>query len=161
MGYFVGLILVLAGLWLGLSGHYGPLLLSLGGGSVVLSVILAYRFDILDSESSPYGRIVHIVFYWFWLIGEILKANWTVVKACVKAELDISPALVKVRTQCLSDLSRTVFANSITLTPGTVSVEVDGDKVLVHALYEDDAGPGAFDDMDRRSSLAVDGRKRT
>jgi multicomponent Na+:H+ antiporter subunit E len=53
-----------------------------------------------------------------------------------------------------------VFANSITLTPGTVSVAVEGDKILVHALYEEEAGPGAFDEMDRRSRLASDGRSK-
>ena len=161
MGYFVGLILVLAGLWLGLSGHYGPLLLSLGGGSVVLSVILAYRFDILDREGSPYARLFQLMAYWVWLMVEIFKANWVVIKACLRSTLDINPALVKVKTACESDLARTVFANSITLTPGTVSVEIEGDKILVHALYEEAASPGAFDEMDRRSRNASDGRPKS
>ena len=91
-------------------------------------------------------------------MGEILKSNWIVIKACLRADLDIEPALVKVKTRCESDLAKTVFANSITLTPGTVSVSVEGDKILVHALYETGAGPGAFDEMDRRSCAAADGK---
>ncbi|MEM1146208.1 MAG: Na+/H+ antiporter subunit E [Pseudomonadota bacterium] len=163
MGYFVGLILVLTGLWLGLSGEYTltkPVIATLGAISILLSGVLAYRFDILDREGSPYARLPQLVVYWGWLMVEIFKANWVVIKACLRATLDINPALVKVKTACESDLARTVFANSITLTPGTVSVEVEGNKILVHALYEDSAGPGAFDEMDRRSRDASDGKAR-
>ncbi len=161
MGYFLGLIVVLTALWTGLSGDYTltkPLIASLGAISIILSAILAYRFDILDREGSPYARIVQLIAYWAWLLVEIFKANWVVIKACLRSTLDINPALVKVKTGCESDLARTVFANSITLTPGTVSVEVEGNKILVHALYEDSAGPGAFNDMDRRSREACDGK---
>lgn len=160
MGYLLGLIVVLTALWTGLSWDYTftkVLIASLGAISIVLSAVLAYRFDLLDREGSPYARIFHLIMYWAWLLVEIFKANWVVIKACLRANLDLNPALVKVKTGCESDLARTVFANSITLTPGTVSVEVEGDKILVHALYEDSAGPGAFAEMDRRSKEACDG----
>lgn len=157
MGYFLGLVVVLIGLWLGLSGLYKALILGLGAASLVLTVILAYRFKLVDREGSPYGRLPQLMTYWAWLIVEIFKANWVVIKACLKSDLDINPALVKVKTRCESDLAKTVFANSITLTPGTMSMVVDGDKILVHALYEDEAAPGAFDEMDRRSKYACDG----
>lgn len=161
MGYFLGLIVVLIALWTGLSGEYTltkPLIATLGAISILLSALLAYRFDIVDREGSPYSRLLPLLAYWAWLVIEIFKANWVVIKACLRSTLDINPALVKVKTGCESDLARTVFANSITLTPGTVSVEVEGNKILVHALYEDSAGPGAFDEMDRRSREACDGK---
>lgn len=161
MGYFLGLLIAMGALWFGLSGHTSTLILSLGAVSVFLSAILAYRFDILDRESSPYARLPQLIIYWFWLVIEIIKANWTVIKACLKSDLDINPALVKVKTGCESDLARTVFANSITLTPGTVSVAIEGDKILVHALYEQEAHPEAFVEMDRRSRLASDGRRKS
>lgn len=157
LGYFIGLIVALTALWLGLSGLYKTLILSLGAVSILLSVVLAYRFDLIDREGSPYGRLPQLLIYWAWLVVEIFKANWVVIKACLKADLDIHPALVKVKTTCETDLAKTVFANSITLTPGTVTVTIEGDKLLVHALYEDQAGPEAFDDMDRRSRIACDG----
>lgn len=160
VGYFLGLIVALTALWLGLSGLYKTLILSLGAVSIILSVVLAYRFDIIDREGSPYGRLPQLMAYWGWLVIEIFKANWIVIKACLRADLDIHPALVKVKTRCETDLAKTVFANSITLTPGTVSVAIEGNKILVHALYEDEAGPGAFDDMDRRSKIACDGRDK-
>ncbi len=160
MGYLVGLIVALSALWFGLSGHTSTLLLSLGGVSILLSTILAYRFDILDREGSPYGRLLQLMVYWAWLVIEIFKANWVVIKACLRSELDINPALVKVKTSCESDLAKTVFANSITLTPGTISVTIEGDKILVHALYEEQAQPEAFAEMDRRSRIASDGRAK-
>ncbi|MEM6898994.1 MAG: Na+/H+ antiporter subunit E [Pseudomonadota bacterium] len=161
MAYAIGLIAGLLLFWLGMSGHYTPLLLSLGISSVMLSVLLAARLDILDREGSPYFRLMGILVYLPWLIVEIIKSNIVVARACLKAELDISPVLVKVRTQCETDLAKTLFANSITLTPGTVTVAVEERRLLVHALYEDSAQPEAFVEMDRRSRRAIDGPKLT
>lgn len=158
MAYFLGLALALAGFWLSMSGHAEPLILSLGVVSLVLCCVLAYRLDIIDREGAPYVRLLGFLAYFPWLAKEIVKANVTVIRACVKADLDIAPALVKVKTRCESDLAKVTFANSITLTPGTVTVEVDGDKLLVHGLYEQDSQPEAFLEMDRRSALAIDGR---
>lgn len=160
MAYLIGLIVALTVFWLSNSGHYTPLLLSLGGVSIALTVLLTSRLGGIDRESAPYVRIFGFITYLPWLLWEILKANYRVIGACLSADLDISPALVRVRTTCRSDLARVTFANSITLTPGTVTVEVEGDKLLVHALYESDAGPGAFDEMDRRSARAMDGAPR-
>lgn len=150
--------MALTTLWLGLSGLYKPLMLTLGVISILLSLLLAARFRTLDAESAPYLRLLPIFSYWLWLMVEIVKANWAVIKACTRAELDIDPALIKIKTSCQSDLAKVTFANSITLTPGTVTINVDGDKLLVHALYEDAAQPEAFVDMDRRSRLAIDGK---
>ena len=61
---------------------------------------------------------------------------------------------------CESDLAKTIFANSITLTPGTVTVEIEGDKFLVHALFEESAAPEAFVEMDERSYRAADGKRK-
>ena len=158
MAYFLGLLVALVGFWLGMSGHFSPLLLSFGAVSITICLILAFRLDIIDREGAPYVRILGFAMYLPWLMKEIVKANITVIRACVKADLDIAPALVKVKTSCESDLAKVTFANSITLTPGTVTVEVEGDKLLVHALYEQEAQPEAFIDMDRRSRRAADGK---
>ncbi len=157
MGYLAGLFAALIVFWLAMSGMMKPLMLGFGAVSVAITMFLAVRLDLVDRESSPYLRWPVFLAYWIWLMGEIVKANWRVIRACLKADLDINPALVKVKTRCKSDLAKTTFANSITLTPGTVTLAVDGDKLLVHALYEEDAEPGAFDEMDRRTSAAADG----
>lgn len=161
MGYVVGLTAVLTALWLGLSGYFDkPILLFFGVVSVTLSVVLTARMGILDRDASPYLRFHRILAYLPWLVGEILKANAKVLRACLAANLDIRPTLVKVKTGCRSDLAKTIFANSITLTPGTVTVDVDGDMLLVHGLYEEDSQPEAFEEMDRRVVDAVDGKAR-
>lgn len=160
MGYFLGLIFVLSALWLGLSGIYKPLLLGLGAVSVLISIILAARLETVDREGSPYGRILPIFAYWGWLMVEIFKANWPVIKACLGANLNINPAFVRVKTQCESDLAKTIFANSITLTPGTVAIEVEGGQFLIHALFEEAATPESFAEMDRRSYEAADGKRK-
>lgn len=157
MAYLIGLATLLSALWLALSGHYTPLLLCFGAVSVLLCVILATRLNLLDREAVPYFRLPVYLSYWAWLVVEIAKANIVVIRACLRADLDIHPALVKVATTCRTDLAKTVFANSITLTPGTVTLEVEGDWMLVHALYEDMAQPEDFIEMDRRSAAAVDG----
>lgn len=160
MGYFFGLLIVVTALWLGLSGLYKTLILSLMVVSIILTMILAVRLKVIDREGVPYGRLPHFLVYWVWLVVEIFKSNWQVIKAILSAEATINPALVKVKTQCESDLAKTVFANSITLTPGTVTVAVESKSMLVHALNEENAGPGAFDEMDRRSKLATDGKEK-
>lgn len=160
MAHIIGLIIALALFWLGLSGHFTPLMLSLGAVSVIMSVILSGRLGVLDREGAPYLSTIGFLLYLPWLLKEIVGANITVIRACLRADLDIKPALVKVKTSCVSDLAKTLFANSITLTPGTITVLVEQDRLLVHTLYEDDAGPNAFDEMDRRSSRAIDGRNR-
>ena len=157
MGYVVGLTLALILLWLGLSGLMKPLILILGAISVILSVGLAARLGIIDRETSPYHRILAFIRYTPYLISEILKANLTVLKAILSPDLDIHPTLVKVPSRCKSDLAKVIFANSITLTPGTVTVRVDDDTMLVHGLYDADAQPDAFEEMERRASLAGDG----
>ncbi len=157
MRYFAGLFLAVTAFWWLMSGSTKPLILGVGAASIIVTMILSARLDIVSRESSPYGRVFQFAFYWVWLFIEILKANWRVIRACLRAEMDIDPALVKVKTTCASDLAKTTFANSITLTPGTVTLAVDGDKLLVHALYEEDAEPGAFAEMDRRSAQTVDG----
>ena len=159
MAYLLGLVVALVGFWLAMSGYFKPLLLSFGTASIAISVVLASRLGLIDREGVPYVRILGFIAYFPWLMWEVAKANWVVVQACLKAELDISPALVKVKTQCSSDLAKVTFANSITLTPGTVTISVDGDKLLVHGLYEHASQPEDFAEMDRRSAIAADGRK--
>ncbi|MEM7766588.1 MAG: Na+/H+ antiporter subunit E [Pseudomonadota bacterium] len=159
MGYFVGLFVALVAFWLSMSGLYKPVILGMGAASVLVTLYLSSRLAVVDKESSPYLRLHVFLAYWAWLVGEIIKANLIVIRACLKVDLDVDPALVKVRTTCRTDLAKTTLANSITLTPGTVTLAVEGDQLLVHALYESEAGPDAFDEMDYRSAYAVDGQR--
>ena len=149
------LVTVLILYWLALSGYFNkPALLVTGAISVVLVTVMTARMKILDAETVPYthGRSPG---YFVWLFREIIRANVAVVKAVLSPEMEISPTLLNVKTRHSTDLGKTVFANSITLTPGTVSVEIDADKILVHALLQDMADPAGFLEMSERSGRAV------
>lgn len=161
MIYGAGLAVVLAVIWWVLSGYDKTLLLSLGGASVLVTLLLAVRMRIVDRETAPFFRLPTLIPFYSWLGGEIAKSNVAVLKAALKPEIDITPRLVRVPVDAESDLSRCVFANSITLTPGTVTVEVEEDAFLVHALTPDFTGADGFADMNARADRATDGRRKT
>jgi len=125
---------VLFGVWLLLSGHYTPLLLGLGGVSTVLVVAISLRMDVVDHEGHPLHLGLRILWYWPWLMVQVLRANVDVARRVLSPSLPISPRMFKVRATQRTDLGRVIYANSITLTPGTVSVELEGSVILVHAL---------------------------
>lgn len=149
------LTLVLGLYWLGLSGYFKTLLLSLGVISVALVLLLCARMRILDDETVPYLAIPKTLSYFYWLGREIVKANIAVTKTVLKPDMEISPTLVKIPTGHKTDMGRTMFANSITLTPGTVSVDVEDDHILVHALQRSMAKLADFTDMANRAGWAV------
>lgn len=109
----------------------------------------------MDKETVPYLYIPKTSNYFFWLFREIAKANMDVVKAVLKPELDVKPGLITIKAEQMTDIGRTMFANSITLTPGTVSVSVDDDEILVHSLLSDNVAVEDFQEMAERSAWAV------
>ena len=161
MIYGIGLAVVLAIIWWVLSGYDSTQLLSQGGASVIVTLLLAIRMRIVDRETAPFFRMHTLVPYYIWLGGEIAKANVAVLKAALKPEIDITPRLVRVPVDAETDLSRCIFANSITLTPGTVTVEVEEDAFLIHALTPEFTGADGFADMNARADRATDGRRKS
>lgn len=156
MAYLLGIFFAIFAFWMGNSGYYKPLMLGFAALSFVLTLFFCARLQIIDREGAPYVRLFGWLSYYPWLTWEIIKSNWVVIKACLRADLDLNPALVKVKTVCKSDLAKVTFANSITLTPGTVTIEIEGDKLLVHGIYEAGTVPEAFEEMDRRCARAAD-----
>ena len=162
MIYGISLSLVLALLWAVLSGYFDNMILvSLGAASIIMTMILALRMRIIDRETAPFLRLPTLVPYYAWLGGEIGKSNVAVLKASLKPEIDITPRLVRVPVEARSDLGRCIFANSITLTPGTVTVEIEEDGFLVHALSPDFTAPEGFAEMNGNADRATDGRRST
>ena len=147
----VSTVLVLFGFWLLLSGFYTPFLIGAGFACAVAVAVFARRMDVIDHEGHPVHLAPRALLgYWPWLLKEIVKSAWEVSKIILHPRLPVSPTLVRVKSTQKTDLGRTVFANSITLTPGTISVEVDADEFLVHALTRSGADSLAEGDMDRR-----------
>lgn len=149
---FVGaLFLILIGIWLLWSGHYTPLLISLGVFSVLVTTAMARRMRIVDGEAVPLGlHPVRTPRYLIWLVIEIAKCNLDVARRILDPKLPISPRLIEVQAGQKDDLGRVLYANSITLTPGTVSVETRGKTITVHALTAEAAEGLLTGDMDRR-----------
>lgn len=153
----LSLAATLFGLWLLLSGHYTPLLLSFGVLSVVVVVWIAWRMDVVDHEGHPIHLSLKAVSYWPWLLKEIVKANLDVVRRVLSPRLPISPTIASVSASQATEVGRVTFANSITLTPGTVSLEVWEDHVEVHALSREGMEDLQGGEMDRRAK-AMEGR---
>ena len=160
MSYLSGLLVALAAFWFALSGQTSPFFIGLGVLSILLTLWLAGRLRIIGRDASPYHRILQLLRYAPWLMLQIVKANVAVVARVLDSRHAIDPALVKLRASARSDFGKALFANSITLTPGTVTVDVNGDKVLVHALVRDTAGVASFEAMDRRAAAAADAPRR-
>ncbi len=135
----ISLALVLFGLWLLLSGRYDLLYLGLGVVSVAVVLIIVKRMEVLDAESHPVSMIPCVLGYWAWLYRRIIRANLDVVRRIIDPKLPISPSVFTVKAEQSTDLCRVVYANSITLTPGTVFIDLEGDQIIVHALSREAA----------------------
>lgn len=154
MRYAFSLGLVLFGVWLLWSGHFkNPLLLGLGVVSCVLVVAIALRMDTVDLEGHPMHLAGRAALYWPWLLWAITRANIDVALRILRPGLPISPTMVEVRTSQKSALGQVIYANSITLTPGTVSVDLTGDVITVHALSRESAEELMGGEMDRRVTV--------
>ena len=137
--HIISLGVVLFALWLGLSGHLTPLMLSLGLVSTLLTVYIAHRMDVVDHETYPAHTTLLLVRFWIYLAREIVLANVDVIKRIFKPGKNISPQLFELPISQNTDLTRVIYANSITLTPGTVSVNVNRDSIMVHSLSKEAA----------------------
>jgi multicomponent Na+:H+ antiporter subunit E len=146
----IKLILFLFAIWLLLSGHYTPLMLTLGLLSSLLVVVLVTRANLIDQENQPIIIKPSVLFYWLWLGREIYRSNIDVARRILDPALPISPNIFTVRAGQKTELGRVTYANSITLIPGTVTVDVDEDIFTVHALTQAAATSLKNGDMNRR-----------
>jgi multicomponent Na+:H+ antiporter subunit E len=142
--------LALFGFWLVLSGHYEPLIVSFGVFSCLLVVYLAWRMDREDRYTFPIRLTWRVALYVLWLVKEIFRANVSVARIILDPKLPISPIVVPFRARMKSDLCRVIYANSITLTPGTITTGTEGDILRIHALTWHDVDGREEDDMDHR-----------
>lgn len=142
---------VLAGFWLALSGHYTGLLLGLGVSSVLLVLVIARRADLVDAEGHPAQLSPRVLSYWLWLAIEVLKSALRVIVLVLRG--GEQPVVRRVSTGDLSPVGKATLANSITLTPGTLSLCVIDDQIEVHSLHApflEDLDNGHFQNRVRR-----------
>ena len=145
-----GLGTILVVFWLLLSGHYTLMLISFGVGSSALVVYLALRMDVVDHEGVPLQLGGRFWLYLPWLMKEIFVANVAVAKVILHPKLPISPITVIFHGSQKTDIGRFIYANSITLTPGTITTGVEGQDFEIHALTYADVDGREEDEMDRR-----------
>ena len=151
----VGYSVILGSLWLLWSGIYKSLLITFGAGSVLLVLLIAIRMNRVDNdriqiELNPWKFIRYIG----WLLVEIAKCNIAVTKIILSSSVPNKQSLFDVPYTQRTDLGQVIFANSITLTPGTVTVEAEDGHFLVHALSYSHDDLEALAGMDRRVCAA-------
>ena len=135
MRYVISLALVMAALWLGLSGLFKPVILGLGVLSIALAAWLSWRMDVIGVEHNLGLFTWRLPAYWAWLVWQIVLANIDVAKAVLDPRR-VRQRVVQVPARQSRELTRVTYANSITLTPGTVSLRLEGNEIVVHALTE-------------------------
>jgi multicomponent Na+:H+ antiporter subunit E len=144
--------------WILLSGFFTPFLLGAGAAVSLAVVWFAHRMEVADREGHPAHLGLSALGYWPWLAKEILKSALDVSKVILDPRLPASPTVVRFKPRQKSAVGLVTHANSITLTPGTLSIEVGPDQFVVHGLTRESAGAAIDSDMDRRVERFEGGR---
>lgn len=153
----ISLFIFLYVFWLLLSGIFTPFLLSAGVGSALAVIWFARRMDVVDHEGHPINLGPKALLYWPWLLKEIVKSAWDVSKIILHPKLPISPTLVRFKPTQKTDVGLVIHAQSITLTPGTITIEAGPNEFLVHGLTRGGAQGVVDSEMDRRATACEGG----
>jgi multicomponent Na+:H+ antiporter subunit E len=146
------LFVTLMAVWLLFSGHYNATLITYGVLSCLGVVALMAHLQILDEEALPSHLVFRAIFYIPWLFKEIILSNLAVARVILTRNLPIHPRILRIDASQKTDVGQVIYANSITLTPGTVTLDVRHGKLLVHALTTDSADGLLSGEMDQRVS---------
>lgn len=148
---------IFAAAWLLWSGHFTPLLLSFGAASIVVVLVLAKRIGLFEVEAYMFHLAPRLPGYWLWLLKEVVKSNIEVAKIVLNPRLPISPTVISVDASGLTGISQVLLANSITLTPGTLSIDIDRGIIEVHCLTQEGARDLKGGEMQRRAAKVAEG----
>ena len=161
LGTMLRLILSACGLfalWLLMSGIYKPLVIWLGVASAIGAALMIHRMDRLDGHRLRYALSpIRGIGYFLWLLREIAISNIAVTRVILSGGTGMRQNLFRVPNTQKTELGAVAFATSITLTPGTLTVEVEEDYFWVHALAFSDDDHAALADMDARVT-ALEGK---
>ena len=150
------LFFILFSLWLLMSGHYNLLIVSLGIISCAFCVFVAKRGKLIDEEGLPISFMPRLLNYLIWLFKEILKANLSTAKVIINGKVE--PEIFTVKTSQVTDVAKVTYANSITLTPGTVTTKIQKGVFEVHALNSDFGNDVRTNEMDKKVTW-LEGKK--
>ena len=153
----ISLSLALFLTWLLLSGHYTVFITSLGVVSVLIVVAVVRRMGFHRAGAAPLELTPRFQFYLPWIVWQIAKANLSVLRCVLSPGPPIQPCVIHTEATQKSELGQVIYANSITLTPGTVSIDLRPGEITVHALTRAAAEEVRTGKMDRRVR-AIEGR---
>jgi multicomponent Na+:H+ antiporter subunit E len=142
--------ILLMGAWLILSGHYDLLHVLYGVGSVVLVLWLGQRLDrepLADAAGESSIRVGRLLLYLPWLLWQIIASGAYVAKVVLSPRLDIRPRILRFRSEQPGVMPKVILGNSITLTPGTLTLDIRGSVFTIHALTEATAAGLASGEM--------------
>ncbi len=159
--YSLVFFVLLFAMWVVFSGFLDPFHLSLG--LISCGIVTWLSSDLLfDDQSIPIRRravqAVRLSSYILWLTWQIVLSNIAVLKLAFAQRSALQPQIVRYRTPLKSDFERFLLANSITLTPGTVTIKILGDTFYIHAI-DDSAAAGLNGEMDRRIARIFETRE--
>jgi multicomponent Na+:H+ antiporter subunit E len=125
---------LLAAFWVVLSGHLDPLLLTLGAMSITVVCTMAWRADLYLHRDLTVPFAVRLPWFFLWLGGQVFISSLTVVRQVWSPRLGLRPVVRSTPAQDLPELSQVTYANAITLTPGTLSLDISDKLIRVHSL---------------------------
>ena len=152
MIHSISLATILFGSWLLLSGHFEAFLIMAGIGSAVAVTLFSHRMRVVDREGHPVNLALRAPAYFPWLAKESVRSALKVSWIILDPSLPISPTLVRFKPSQRTTVGLVTHANSITLTPGTITIEATHDEFLVHGLTSAGAEACIGSEMDRRVS---------
>jgi len=133
---FIYLFSILMILWLALTASLGKEELITGLiVSLILSLFSRKNFQIIGFPTITLKKVVFSVIYLLILFKEIIIANFDVAYRVIHPKIPIKPGIIIIRTELKQDLAKLILANSITLTPGTFTLDIDDDRLLIHWIY--------------------------
>ena len=150
-GFRILLITVLLAIaWLLWSGLYKPLLLGLGALSCALTIYVLHRMGYFSNETFAFRYNYRLLGYWLWLGKEIVMSSIEVSRAVLAPRLRVHPRTVRLDVSQLDSVDQALLGNSITLTPGTLTLDVYEGSMVVHALTPEGAAALQQGEMQRR-----------
>lgn len=128
----ISLSLVMFVIWLLLAGVHVQEMIVGAAVSIILSIIISNYIQLSLNLKSLVKLLMFVFMYIPIMVVELIKANVDVAKRVLNPKLPINPGIVKVPTKVKGDLGKLTLANSITLTPGTISLDADEENVYIH-----------------------------
>ncbi|MDO9225909.1 MAG: Na+/H+ antiporter subunit E [Pseudomonadota bacterium] len=149
------LFATLLGFWLLLNGSLATDVLVIGViAALVITLLFRDSLAVVSEFRATPHALITAPSYVFYFLKELVRSNLRLASIVLSPALPLRPGIVKVRTRLKSRMGRLLLANSITLTPGTLTVELDGEWLYVHWVTVES------EDVDAATADIVNGFER-